>query len=74
MQAYQHLERFAGTSSVRTWLVAITRNAAIDQWRFTRRQRRRQASVHDAIGFSDHDLSHRPSPENLLLEKSDSST
>jgi len=69
MQAYQHLGRFVGTSSVRTWLMAITRNAAIDQWRLTRRQRRRQSLIPDAIEFSAHDISRLPSPEDLLLEK-----
>jgi RNA polymerase sigma-70 factor (ECF subfamily) len=67
IQAYQHLGHFVGTSSVRTWLVAITRNAAIDQWRLARRQR--QSREDSAIGFRAQAISKLPSPEGLLLEK-----
>lgn len=69
IQAYQHLRRFAGTSSVRTWLMAITRNAAIDHWRLTLRQPRWQSLEPGEAEFTARAVSSVPSPEELLLRK-----
>lgn len=69
LQAYQHLGRFAGTSSVRTWLVAIARNSAIDHRRMTLRQRLRQFPPDEEPAASRHFVSRLSSPEDVLLQK-----
>jgi RNA polymerase sigma-70 factor (ECF subfamily) len=64
---HQHVRQFAGSSSVRTWLIAITRNAAIDHRRVTLRQPWQWSQ--NAASMIDTHCSTLPSPEELLLEK-----
>ena len=69
IRAYTHLTTFSGTSSLRTWLVAITRNAAIDHRRVAIRHRQWRATQDDALALESHHRSDGPSPEEVLLKK-----
>jgi RNA polymerase sigma-70 factor, ECF subfamily len=43
LQAFRHLEEFRGTATVKTWLIAITRNHALSYHRAARRRLARDA-------------------------------
>jgi RNA polymerase sigma-70 factor (ECF subfamily) len=74
MSAHARLQDFQGTSSFRTWLLAIVWNKALDRRRQVGRWLRRMVSLDlgGAIGLSEH----RPSPERRVLgdELSDQTT
>ena len=60
------IEHFQGTASVKTWLGAIVRNAAIDHQRAARRRMERYI-VQDPEGMLRECVSALPSPEDLVL-------
>jgi RNA polymerase sigma factor (sigma-70 family) len=65
LQAYRNIRNFHGTASVKTWLGAIVRNAAVDHRRAARRRFEREA----VQGFeADEYVSALPSPEDLVLQ------
>src|SRR5262249_16706739 len=66
LQAYRNIHHFHGTASVKTWLVAIVRNAAIDHQRAARRQPERQTNQDPEAMLVAH-ASPLPSPEDLVL-------
>ena len=66
LQAYRTIEHFHGTASVKTWLGAIVRNAAIDHRRAARRRLERYAVQEPESVLSDC-ASALPSPEDLVL-------
>jgi RNA polymerase sigma-70 factor (ECF subfamily) len=66
LQAYRTIEHFQGTASVKTWLGAIVRNAAIDHQRAARRRMERYI-VQDPEGMLRECVSALPSPEDLVL-------
>jgi len=63
IQAYRHVTQFEGSANVRTWLVAIVRNQAIDHLRTRLRHAWRDESA------SPSRLANMPSPEDVLLYK-----
>jgi RNA polymerase sigma-70 factor, ECF subfamily len=66
LQAYRTIQHFHGTASVKTWLGAIVRNAAIDHRRAARRRLERDTGqVPEAI--LSQCVSALPSPEDLVL-------
>jgi RNA polymerase sigma-70 factor (ECF subfamily) len=66
MQAYRDLPRFAGRSSVRTWLFAVARHRVLDAAKARRRlQARRQAALAEVPELDDVPDS-RPSPIEVL--------
>jgi RNA polymerase sigma-70 factor (ECF subfamily) len=67
LQAYRHVAGFHGDASVRTWLVAIVRNHALDHQRAARRRLRQDAGDLDQAELQGACVSRLPSPEDLLL-------
>jgi RNA polymerase sigma-70 factor (ECF subfamily) len=67
LQAYRHVAQFHGDASVKTWLVAIVRNHAIDHQRATRRRFRRDAGDPQTARNQAGCVSQLPSPEDLAL-------
>ncbi len=67
LQAYRHVREFRGTSSVTTWLIAITRNHAFDHRRARRRQARWRRDDVPVDLLSERCVSSRVSPEDLTL-------
>ena len=67
-RAFRGLAQFHGESAVATWLVAIARNAAIDQRRSARRRADRNHSYPILASESEWTpISCAPSPEDVLL-------
>jgi RNA polymerase sigma-70 factor (ECF subfamily) len=67
LQAYRHVEDFYGGASVKTWLVAIVRNHAIDHLRATRQRLQRDAGDLGTIERRGLCMSRLLSPEDLVL-------
>src|SRR5262245_14524401 len=63
LQAYRRLETFRGTATVKTWLIAITRNHALTHQRSARRR-----LAHDGL-FAGMATGDGPSPEQLCLQR-----
>jgi RNA polymerase sigma-70 factor (ECF subfamily) len=67
LHAYRHVAHFHGAASVRTWLVAIVRNQAIDHQRVARRQLRRETEAWQTDVIHGEGICRQPSPETLVL-------
>jgi len=67
LQAYRHVAEFRGGASVRTWLVAIVRNHALDHQRAARRRLRREGEDLQTAQNQDSCASRLPSPEDVVL-------
>jgi len=68
LRAYLHLASFDGSACLKTWLVSIVRNYAIDHYRTTcRRSQREETSLSMAPLVASY-ASHDRTPEELVLQ------
>jgi RNA polymerase sigma-70 factor (ECF subfamily) len=68
LRAYLDLASFDGTASLRTWLVSIRRNHAIDRYRTTRRRWQREETSSSQDSIVARRASHDRTPEELVLQ------